>query len=557
MRRAISRMVLACAVALGVVTGICQPVPTADAATPALRWTALGDSYSAGVGLGVVDPPCDRDAGAYALLADQQLASSGYSTTRFTNFACSGALSQDYWAANSGQPPQRDFIASTDNVVTMTLGGNDIYFADKAAGCVFFNCGPDVWELSASNSESNTHLSWDAVYKRLVDVYTDVRSNRQASTGHLFVLSYPIPFALGGGDCGVFTYDEQLALNALATRLDDTINLAVQEANRRIGNVHFVDWRTGTRVPNLYQIPDGYKGAGTRYDAYLSPNGLCGSEASFINDLQPGYSTGVIPVSKDNSLHPNEAGYGYAAGRLAAAVRSALPEITDTGGGAPPPSRTVTLQRGAAKASGYWYSVTLSGYPANTRVPVRCHDSVDPSGFVDRTISVGASGVGIATKLCYSGDGPDHWVTSLGYESNHVRWGPGAPPEGTGYFNGSTWYEFDTHGCSFVYQVFDVTYASVPAPYGSGPLHMQVCVDSTGSAWSINGAAQITTSGGSTASATATGTLTDPGGQIDVYLTPIDTALPRLRMVGTWRYDPAEPRYPGVLEPVDGTLAIG
>ena len=47
------------------------------------------------------------------------------------------------------------------------------------------------------------------------------------------VLSYPTPFSTWA-KCFEFDPDEQVAFDALSTRLGDTIYLAIQEANRQL-----------------------------------------------------------------------------------------------------------------------------------------------------------------------------------------------------------------------------------------------------------------------------------------------------------------------------------
>jgi hypothetical protein len=112
-----------------------------------------------------------------------------------------------------------------------------------------------------------------------------------------------------------------------------------------------------------------------------------------------------------------------------------------------PPSYTtpaISLTQGARAPSGYWYSVSLSGFPRGARVALTCRDSVDPGGFFRRTVVVGRDGQATTARLCYSGDGPDHWVTGAGIESNRATWGaatmpppPPPPPPPPATFTGS------------------------------------------------------------------------------------------------------------------------
>jgi hypothetical protein len=41
------------------------------------------------------------------------------------------------------------------------------------------------------------------------------------------------------------------------------------------------------------------------------------------------------------------------------------------------------------------------------------------------------AGNAATASYCYSGDGPDHWITANGVESNHVTWGGSSSPPPT------------------------------------------------------------------------------------------------------------------------------
>lgn len=100
------------------------------------------------------------------------------------------------------------------------------------------------------------------------------------------------------------------------------------------------------------------------------------------------------------------------------------------GGGTtpPPPSAAISLTMGGAAPAGYWYSMTLAGFAPGSSVTVTCRDSVDPDGFYSQTFTINDGGSASDSTLCYSADGPDHWITGGGVESNHVSWGRGASP---------------------------------------------------------------------------------------------------------------------------------
>lgn len=83
--------------------------------------------------------------------------------------------------------------------------------------------------------------------------------------------------------------------------------------------------------------------------------------------------------------------------------------------------RVISLTRGSPINGGYWYNVSLSGFTPNSSVTVACHDSVD-SNFWTQSISINGSGNGGDSTLCWSADGPSHWVTGGGVTSNTVNW---------------------------------------------------------------------------------------------------------------------------------------
>lgn len=293
---------------LAAVAGLTSP--SAGAAGGPLYWIALGDSYSAGVGVGGVGTGCDRDRMAYAPRADRDIFGSSRSVA-VRHVACSGATTLDVWA---DQLPQ---VTSAHNVATITIGGNDINFARRILNCVVA-CSSDTLYLRASP------LTWDQLYSRLVTTYVNVRK-RMSLNGHLYVLSYPIPFSRHRSTCNGFSANEQNAANALVTRLGDTIYLAVQRANEllpdvhgRPGNTHFVDWRPNQsgRITNGYYTADNYG-----FDSYKTAFGLCNNAGNtpYLN----GYvaAAAVDPRnSYNNSFHPNTTGYWRAAQLTAAAI---------------------------------------------------------------------------------------------------------------------------------------------------------------------------------------------------------------------------------------------
>jgi hypothetical protein len=126
----------------------------------------------------------------------------------------------------------------------------------------------------------------------------------------------------------------------------------------------------------------------------------------------PAQGGSPVPVGNPGSGAPPGGGGGSSSG----------------GGGGSVGSPVVTLAQGPAAPAGYRYSISLSGFPANTGIAVNCFDSVSPGGFYPFTLTTDGSGNASTASYCYSGDGPDHWVIAGGVESNHVTWGGTPPP---------------------------------------------------------------------------------------------------------------------------------
>lgn len=117
------------------VLAVMVSVSPAQASSPAPRFVALGDSYSAASG---VPPPdltapaaCQRSNVNYPKLIARRIGAS------LTDVTCGGARTGDLFASQSqGVPPQLDAVTGQTQLVTMTIGGNDSdVFIDAIIDC--------------------------------------------------------------------------------------------------------------------------------------------------------------------------------------------------------------------------------------------------------------------------------------------------------------------------------------------------------------------------------------------------------------------------------------
>ena len=325
-------------------------IDTTPAGTPvvdptALRWVALGDSYSAGVGVDGGDG-CGggNPAAAYAGKARALFGlTSSSNLSDFELMACGGATAAQ---VRSGQ------MAATGgaDIVTITIGGNDIGFSDFGnrcfgqtitQGCPSQDQPTDVLD---DNGKPEIAHSWDALHQRLVDLYVairqtmhDGRATPDQKEGHLFVLTYPIPFALQSLDRGwgcraldLAVHDNIMLANALAEHLDEEIISAVKDANQAIdgdaakgiaakgyaGNIHVVDWRS-VRGSAALVTAEPVRGIVRREPT--NEAGIC-SDHPMTNFIY------LSPQSVfNNSFHPTTFGYDVATNHLLAVLSQYFP----------------------------------------------------------------------------------------------------------------------------------------------------------------------------------------------------------------------------------------
>lgn len=121
---------------VGQVTGTgLGPGVTSGTGTGPAKYVALGDSYAA---VGRIAPgawsagpvACVRTDDAYPTVVAREL---GVGT--FVNAACGGAVSEDLWAPDKGVPAQFDALTEDTDLVTLSIGGNDVGFGAVLVAC--------------------------------------------------------------------------------------------------------------------------------------------------------------------------------------------------------------------------------------------------------------------------------------------------------------------------------------------------------------------------------------------------------------------------------------
>jgi lysophospholipase L1-like esterase len=180
----------------------------AFAATP-IRYVALGDSYSSGVGTRDYFPDsgsCLRGPKAYPQLwADQHHAAS------FTFAACSGATTDDVNANQIGS------LSSDTTFVTISIGGNDVGFTNVVTQCLLL---PDsVCADAVRASETKVR---DELPAKLDATYAKIRA--AAPHANVVVVGYPRLNTLGRCNIPGYTDAKRAVMNAGADVLASTIS---------------------------------------------------------------------------------------------------------------------------------------------------------------------------------------------------------------------------------------------------------------------------------------------------------------------------------------------
>jgi lysophospholipase L1-like esterase len=285
------------AATVGLLLAVAPPAARADGLL------ALGDSFSSGQGAGIFDPgttghgnTCFRSALAWPQVLAQRL-----SLRALPSLACSGARLPEVVTSDARRheaerrQSQISRITGSPGVITLTIGGNDVGFAQVLGTCV----------VSGNCVASYRKPSGDVLLRRirqleqdLPGAYAAVRA--RAPHARLVVAGYPRLFPKSGdvdagGNCAAgrrISDDEATYLNARTAALD----AAIRRAAARAG-VTYVDVR-----------------------AAFAGHELRCSGISYVNRLvlRPG-----IPPYRPGSFHPTAAGHA----RLAEVVAARLAAV--------------------------------------------------------------------------------------------------------------------------------------------------------------------------------------------------------------------------------------
>jgi lysophospholipase L1-like esterase len=322
------------------VLAVAAAVPAAPAAS-GLNYVAIGSSFAAGPGIAPVQPgggaaACSRSAGNYPSVVARELGAN------LTDASCSGATTANVLTdAQSGQPPQIGAVSSATQVVTVTIGGNDVNYLGSLGA---YTCQNDGGSGCAGVDRAAIDRTFPLLSGRIENIVNAVHD--AAPGARVYLVNYFTILPASGTCAGVPLTADQLAYErSIAARLESATAAAASATDAAL-----VDLAAASRG----------------HDA-------CSAD--------PWVENGHPPAGR-SQYHPNEAGMRAAAATVEAALVS-------TG-----QLRTVALRSGIA---GKCADVSNAGTADGTAVQLW---TCNGSGAQKWTLAPGAGGTLRALGKC-------------------------------------------------------------------------------------------------------------------------------------------------------------
>ena len=247
------------------------PSTAAVAPAPAGQYVALGDSYVAGPGipaLSGVPLGCARSSNDYPALV---AATAHFAFVR--DVSCSGATTADMTHPQSTptgpNPPQLGALGEQTTLVTLTIGANDIGFADIVAACLSRSTDPTAGApCRAHYSVAGGDVLAERIAASAAKVAATVEQIKaRAPAAVVLIVGYPTVLGAAGGcpeaplSAGDTTY--------LSHTLDALNSMLHAEADR--SGAQFVDTATSSAGHSTCTPPGTRWGAGQHPTAPAAP----------------------------------------------------------------------------------------------------------------------------------------------------------------------------------------------------------------------------------------------------------------------------------------------
>ena len=242
------------------------------ASASAVKYVALGDSYSSGTGTRTFyEAGCQRSVYAYPYLLHN-----AHPEWTFVNVTCSGAKTGDVIGG------QVNSVTADPNWVPYTIGGNDAGFSS-----VITECALPGWASNCNGAIDGAQAYIQNTLPGRLDLLNNAIKSK-APNAKVVVLDYPRLF--NGTDCNALTFfsgSEMTRLNQTADMLKSQMSAA---AGRAGANFVFRDV-----IPSFvgHAVCDGGGGSSTEWI-----NGLSNPVGESYHPKVSGHAGGYYPVVK-------------------------------------------------------------------------------------------------------------------------------------------------------------------------------------------------------------------------------------------------------------------
>ncbi|MFF3248705.1 SGNH/GDSL hydrolase family protein [Streptomyces sp. NPDC002870] len=252
------------------------------------RYVALGDSYASGAGLAQrTDAACQKSSLGYP-----SLLAKAYKSAKFKNVTCSGATTRSLWNKQGTAAPQLNALTKDTDLITVSLGGNDLRFADVLRQCVIAGLAdrqgsPCRDQLNAGGADQLAQRM-AKLAPRIGSMLVDI--DRRSPNARVVVVGYPALFPSKGDSCG------------------SSVPLAK-------GDVTYLD--STTKKLNAMLAQQARKGGAVYVDTYTVSTGqdMCQPEGTR-------WTNPLLPVT-EGSAHPNFLGHLFMGNRVFEALKKA------------------------------------------------------------------------------------------------------------------------------------------------------------------------------------------------------------------------------------------
>lgn len=255
-----------------VIAVLCVVAACAVSASPAfaVKYVALGDSYSSGTGTRTYyDSGCQKSVHSYPYLLRN-----AHPDWTFVHAACAGAKTGNIIGGQAAS------VTADTNWVSYTIGGNDAGFSS-----VITECAQPGWWSNCNGAVDNAQSYINNTLPGRLDQVNNAIKSR-APNAKVVVLDYPRLF--NGTDCNAGTFfsgSEMTRLNQTADLLRTRIS---QAASRGGANFLFRDV-----IPPFigHAVCAGGGGSSTEWI-----NGLSNPIGESYHPKKTGHSSGYFPV---------------------------------------------------------------------------------------------------------------------------------------------------------------------------------------------------------------------------------------------------------------------